>query len=195
MIVSESQPLPITMRTRVSTGCITCRLKPQQRRLPSEPSVAVQSLSCAQCFWLCALQHTQLPPSSASSGVCSSLCPLSRWCHPTISSSVIPLSSCFQSFLASRYFLELALHIRWPKYWSFSISPSNEWIFRMISFRTDLFHFLVVQGTLKSLLQHYNSKTSILQRSAFLVVQLSHPCMTTGKTIAFKKIYFFLIEG
>ena len=80
---------------------------------------------------------------------------------------------------------ELALHIRWPKYWSFSfsISPSNEYS-GLISFRMDWFDLLAVQGTLKSHLQHHNSKASILQHSAFFIVQLSHPYMTTGKTIA-----------
>ena len=80
---------------------------------------------------------------------------------------------------------ESVLHIRWPKYWSFSlnISPSNEYS-GLISFRMDWLDFLVVQGTLKSLLQYYSSKVSILWRSAFFTVQLSHPYMTTGKTIA-----------
>ena len=80
---------------------------------------------------------------------------------------------------------ELAFHIRWPKYWSFSfnISPTNEHP-GLISFRMDWLGLLAVQGTLKSLLQHHSSKASILQRSAFLIVQLSHPYMTTGKTIA-----------
>ena len=80
---------------------------------------------------------------------------------------------------------ESALHIRWPKYWNFSfnISPSNEHP-GLISFRTDWLDLLAVQGTLKSLLQYHNSKASILQRSAFFIVQLSHPYMTTGKTIA-----------
>ena len=80
---------------------------------------------------------------------------------------------------------ELDLHIRWPKYWSFSfsISSSNEYSV-LISFRIDWFHFLAVQGTLKSLLQHHSSKASILQCLAFLMVQLSYPYMTTGKTIA-----------
>ena len=79
---------------------------------------------------------------------------------------------------------ESALHIRWPKYWSFSfsISPSNEYS-GLISFRIDCFDLLVVQGTLKSLLQHLSSKASVLQHSAFMV-QLSHSYMTTGKTIA-----------
>jgi len=78
---------------------------------------------------------------------------------------------------------ESALHIRWPKYWSFSISPSNEYS-GLISFRMDWFDLLVLQGTLKSLLQHHNSEASVLWHSAFFMVQLSHPCMTTGKTIA-----------
>ena len=79
---------------------------------------------------------------------------------------------------------ELALLIRWPKYWSFSfsISPSSEYS-GLISFRMDWLDLLAVQGTLKSLLQHHSSKASILQRSAFLMVQLSHPYMTPGKTV------------
>ena len=80
---------------------------------------------------------------------------------------------------------ESPLHIRWPKYWSFSfsISPSNEYS-GLISFSIDWFDLLTVQGTLKSLLQHHSSKVSILRCSAFFTVQLSHPYMTTGKTIA-----------
>jgi len=78
---------------------------------------------------------------------------------------------------------ESVLRIRWPKYWSFSISPSNEYS-GLISFRIDWLDLLVVQETLKSLLQHHSSKASILQHSAFFIVQLSHPYMTTGKTIA-----------
>ena len=86
---------------------------------------------------------------------------------------------------------ESALHIRWPKYWSFSfnISPSNEHP-GLISFRMDWLDLLAVQGTLKSLLQHYSSKASILWRLAFLIVQLSHPYMTTEKTIALTRWTF-----
>ena len=86
---------------------------------------------------------------------------------------------------------ESALHIRWPKYWSFSfsISASSEYS-GLISFRMDWLDFLAVQGTLKSLLQHHSSKASILQHSAFLIVQLSHPYMTTGKTIALTRQTF-----
>jgi len=103
-----------------------------------------------------------------------------------ISSSVIPFFSCLRSsiFPTIRVFSnELALHIRWPKYWSFSISASNEYA-GLISFRTDWFDLLAIQGTLKSLLQHHNLKASVLQLSTFLMVQLSHPYMTNGKTIA-----------
>ena len=83
------------------------------------------------------------------------------------------------------------LPMRWPKYWSFifSISPSNEYS-GLISFRMDWLDLLAVQGTLKSLLQHHSAKASILQRSAFLTVQLSHPYMTTGKTIALTRRTF-----
>ena len=86
---------------------------------------------------------------------------------------------------------ESAFHIRWPKYWSFSlnISPCNEHP-GLISFRMDWLNLLAVQGTLKSLLQHHSSKASILQRSGFFIVQLSHPYMTTGKTIALTRQTF-----
>ena len=86
---------------------------------------------------------------------------------------------------------ESALHIRWPKYWSFSfnISPSNEYP-GLISFKMDRLDHLAVQGTLKSLLQHHSSKASILRCSIFFIVQLSHPYMTTGKTIALARQIF-----
>ena len=86
---------------------------------------------------------------------------------------------------------ESILHIRWPKYWSFSfrISPSNEYL-GLISFRMDWLDFLAVQGTLKNLLQHHNSKASILQHSAFFIVQLSHLYMTTRKTTALTRQTF-----
>ena len=86
---------------------------------------------------------------------------------------------------------ESVLHIRWPKYWSnyFSFSPSNEYS-GLISFRMDWFDILAVQGTLKSLLQHHSSKASILQDSAFIIIQHSHPYITTGKTIALARWTF-----
>ena len=97
-------------------------------------------------------------------------------CRPLLLPSIFPSIRVFSN--------ELAFLIRWPKYWSFSfsISPSNEHP-GLISLRTDWLDLLAVQGTLKSLLQHHSSKASILQRSAFFIVQLSHPYMTTGKTI------------
>ncbi|CAI9179609.1 unnamed protein product [Rangifer tarandus platyrhynchus] len=100
-------------------------------------------------------------------------------CHPLLlPSSIFPSIKVFSS--------ESVLHIRWPKYWSFSfsISPSNEHS-GLISFRMDWLDLLAVQGTLKGLLQHHTSKASILQRSAFFIVQLSHPHMTTGKKNSF----------
>ena len=105
-------------------------------------------------------------------------------CHPLLLlPSIFPTIRVFSS--------ESALCIRWPKYWSFSfsISPSNERP-RLISFRMDWLDLLAVQGTLKSLFQHHSSKSSILWRSDFFVVQLSHPYMTTGKTIALTRWTF-----
>ena len=101
-----------------------------------------------------------------------------------------PVSSCPQSFPALGSFPKNWLSIRWPKYWSFSISPSNEYS-GLISFRINQLDFLAVQGTLKSLLQHHNSKASILWRSA--KVQASHMYMTTGKTVALT-IQIFIIK-
>ena len=132
------------------------------------------------------LQHIRLPCPSTPR-VHSNSDPLSQWCHPTILSSAIPFSSCLQSFPASRSFQkqESVICFRWPKYWSFSfsISPPNEYS-RLISFRMDWLCLLAAQGTLQSLLQHRSSKASILHCSDFFI-QLSHPYMTTGKTIDF----------
>ena len=118
------------------------------------------------------LQHTMLPCPSLSLGVCSNSCPLSLWCHPTMSPSVFASIRKFSS--------ELALHIRWPKYWSFSftISPSYEYS-GLISFRIDWFD-LAAQGTLKSLLWHHNSNASIRWHSAFFMVRFSQ---THWKTV------------
>ena len=105
-------------------------------------------------------------------------------CHP-----LLLLRSIFASIRV--FSNESVLHIRWPKYWSFnfSINPSNEYS-RLISFRMDYFALPALQGTLKSLLQHHNSKASILWCSAFFMVKLSHLCMTTGKTIALTRWTF-----
>ena len=127
-------------------------------------------------------QRARLPCPSLSPRVCSNSYPLHPWCHPTISSSIIPVSSCLRSFPASGSFLMSVLHIWWPAYWSFSlsISPCSEYS-GLISFQI-LSDFISLQSRgLKSLLQHHNSKASILQCSAFFIVQLSHPYLTTRK--------------
>ena len=112
-------------------------------------------------------------------------CPSGRWCHPTISSSVVPLLLLPSVFSSLRDFSESGFPIRWPKYWSFSFSltPSNEHS-GLISFRIDWFDLRAVQGTLKTLLQHHNPKAPVLLCWAFLMDQLSHPYLTTGRTIA-----------
>ena len=109
--------------------------------------------------------------------------------HVILCLPLLLLPSVFPSIMV--FSNESVLHIRWQKYWSFSlnISPSNEYS-GLISFRMDWLDLLAVQGTLKSLLQHHSSKASILRRSAFFTVQLSYPCMTTGKTIALTRQTF-----
>ena len=142
-------------------------------------------------LWPHGLQRAKLPCPSPTPGAYSNSCPLSQWYHPII-------SSCYLLFLLPSIFPsirvfsnESVLCIRWPKYWSFSfsITPSNEYS-GLISFRMDWFDLLAVQETLKSLLQHHSSKASILQRSGFFIVQLSHPYMTTGKTMALTRQTF-----
>ena len=131
------------------------------------------------------LQHARLPCPTPIPRAYPNSCPLSQWCHPAISSSVIPFSSCPQSFPASGSFQMSQLFTSGGQSigsFRFSISPSNEYS-GLISFRTDWLDLLAVQGTHKSLLQHLSSKASILRCSAFFIVQLSHPYMTTGKTI------------
>ena len=113
------------------------------------------------------LQHARLPCPSPTPGACSNSCPSSQWCHPTISSSVVPFSSCLQSFSASGSFLMSELFaLRWPKYWSFSfsISPSNDYS-GLISFRIDWLDLLAVQGTLKSLLSSVQFSGSVMSDS------------------------------
>ena len=128
---------------------------------------SVQSLSRVQLFatpWTTAHQASLSITKSRS---LLKLCPLSQWCHPIISSSAIPFSSCFQFFPASESFSnESALRIRWPKYWSFSfsISPSNEYS-GLISIRTDWFDLLANPRDSQNLLQHHNSKASVLMSS------------------------------
>ena len=140
----------------------------------------------SNCLQPHGLQLAKLPYPSPTPEGYSNSCPLSQLspfnylilCHPLLLLPPIPPSiRVFSS--------ESTFRMRWPKYWhfSFSISPSNEYS-GLISFRMDWLDLLAVQGTLRSLLQHHSSKASILRHSAFFTVQLSHPCMTTGKTIA-----------
>ena len=142
------------------------------------------------------LQHTRLLCPSPTPGACSNSCPSTQWCHPTISFSVIPFSSCLQSFPASRSFPTCQFfpsggqiqHQLMLKDW-FRINPSNNYS-GLLSFRIDLLDLLAVQGTLKCCLQHHNSKASILQCSTFFIVQFSHPYVTAGKTIALTRRIF-----
>ena len=138
-------------------------------------------------LWSHGLRDARLLCPPLFPGVCSNSHPSSQWCHPAISSSVIPFSSCPQSLPASESFPMSQLFA-----WGgqsigvsalASISPSKE-IPGLISFRVDWLDLLAVQGTLKSLLQHHSLKASTLQCSAFLVVLFSHPGMTTGETTA-----------
>ena len=139
-------------------------------------------LSCVQLFATSWIAAHQASLSCIISQSCSNLCPSSHWCL-ILCRPLLLLPLIFPSIKV--FSNKSVLRIRWPKYWSFSfsISPSNEYS-GLISFRIDCFDLLAVQGPLKSLLQHHNSKASILQCSAFFTVQLSHPYMTTGKTIA-----------
>ena len=137
-------------------------------------SVQLSHSVMSDSLWPHGLQHARLPYPSLSHGVCSDSCPLSQWCHPTISSSR-PLPLMLSIFPSNRIFSsELALRIRWPKYLSlsFSISPSNEYS-GLITFRIDWFDILSVQGTLRGLIQHHSLKVLILSNSAFLMVQRS----------------------
>ena len=137
------------------------------------------------------LQHARPPSPSPTLRVYSDSCLLSWWCHPTISSSIIS-SSCPQSFLALESFPVSQLFSSGGQSIGVSASKSvlpmnvQDWL----PFRIDWFDLLAVQGTLKSLLQHHTSKPSILRHWAFFIVQLSHPYMTTGKTIALTRWTF-----
>ena len=137
------------------------------------------------------LQHARLPCPLPTPRACSnsSIASVILSNHLILCHPLLLLLSIFPSIRV--FSKESVLHIRWPKYWSFSfsISPSNEYSV-LISFRMDWLGLLAVQGILKSLLQHHRSKASILRCSAFLIVQLSHPYMTTGKTITLTRWTF-----
>ena len=188
--------------TQISNPYLLCLLCWQVGSLLLAPPVdvlqwayfVVQSLSCV---WLFATPWTATLQASLSFTVSQSLLKLMSiesvmppkhliLCHPLLQPSIFPSISVFSN--------ESALCIKWPKYWSFSfsISPSNEYS-GLVSFRIDWLVLLPVQGTLKSLLQHHSSKASIHWHSAFFIVQLSHPYMTTGKTIALTLQTFVLV--
>ena len=150
---------------------------------------SIQLLSCVQLFATHELQHARPPCPSPTPRVHPNPCPLCWWYHPTISSSVIPFSSCPQSFPASESFQMSQLSTLGGQIIGVSASTSEHP--GLISFRMNLLDFLTVQGTLKSILQHHSSKASIFQCSAFFIVQLSHPYMTTGKIIALTRQTFF----
>ena len=136
-------------------------------------------------------QHARPPCPSQTPGAYPNSCPLSRWCHPAISSSVIPFSTCPQSLPASGSF-PMSQLFAWGGQSigvSASACPSNEHP-ELVSFRMGWLDLLAVQGTLNSLLQHHSLKASILWRSAFSTVQLSYPNMTTGKTIVLTRQTF-----
>ena len=132
---------------------------------------SVQSFSCVRLFEPHESQHARPPCPSPTPGIHPNPCSSGRWCHPTILSSVVPFSSCPQSAIIRVFSNESALHVRCPKYWSFSfnISPSNEYP-GLISFRMDWLDLLEVQWTLKSLLQHHSSKAG----SKFYIIILMY---------------------
>ena len=151
----------------------------------------IQFSSVAQScltLWPHGLQHARLPCPSPTPGVYSNSYPLSQWCHPATSSSVIPFSSFPQSCPASGSFPVSQFFTSGGQ--SIGASASTSVLLMKISFRIDWFVLLAFQRILKSLLQHHSSKASILQCSAFFMVQLSHPYMTTGKTIALTRQTF-----
>ena len=154
--------------------------------------LSVQSLSCVQLFvtpWTAACLASLSITNSQSLLKLMSIVSVMPFNHLILCGHLLLPPSIFPSIRV--FSNEAVLQIRKPKYWSFSfsISPSNEYS-GLISFRMDWFDLFAVQGTLKSLLQHHSSNTSILRRSAFFTVQLSHPYMTTGKIIALTRLTF-----
>ena len=191
----------LMLATKLTQESSTQRTRAQFIQLPFNlfPSVqpavqfsSVQSLSRVQLFatsWTAACQASLSITNSRSPTKPMSIESVMPSSHLILSCPLLLLPSIFPSI--SIFSNKSALCMRWPNYWSFSfnISPSNEHP-GLISFRMDWLDLLAVQGTLKSLLQHHSSKASILQCSAFFIVQLSHPSMTTGKTIALTRWTF-----
>ena len=154
-------------------------------KLYSTTSVQFSCSVVSDSLWAREWQHARPPCPSPTPGVHTYPCPLSWWCHPTISSSVIPFSSCPPSFSQNQGLFKWvsSLH-QVAKILEFQLQhQSFQWTFRTDFLSMDWVELLVVQGTLKSLVQHRSSKASILWGLAFFIAQLSHPYMTTGKTI------------
>ena len=176
------------MKVKEESEKIGLKLNIQKTKIMASGPIS-QSVQSLSCVWLFVTPWTAAHQASLSFTISRSLLKFTSIESVMPSSHLIlccPLLQQPSVFPSIRVFSnELVLCIRWPKCWSFSfsISPSNEYS-GLISFRIDWFDLLAVQGTLKSLLQHHSSKASILWCSAFFMVQLSHPYMTTGKTIA-----------
>ena len=177
-------------------NCFTefcCFLSNLNMNKPSAQFSSVQSLRVSNSLRPHESQHARPPCPSPTPGVHSNSCPLSQWCHPAISSSVIPFSSCPQSLPASESF-PLSQLFAWDSQ-SIGVSalasvlPMNTQDWSPLEWTGWI--SLPVQGTLKSLLQHHSSKASVLQRSAVFIVQLSHPYTTTGKTTALTNVQLF----
>ena len=158
-------------------------------------AVVVQSLSCVRLFetpWTAARRASRSFTISCSWLKIMSIGSVMPSNHLILCPPLLLLPSIFPSIRV--FSNELSLCIRWPKYWSFSISPSNKYS-GLISFRMDWLDLLAVQGTLKSLLQHHSSKASILRCSAFFMVQLSHLYMITGKSLALTIVRYLTVWG
>ena len=183
-------------------SCLVSGICVSLQTIKSKPLFVIFFVQYAKSISVHSLSHVQLLATPLTAASQASLSITNFWsllklmpiksvmppnhlilCGPLLLPAVFPSIRVFSN--------ESVLHIRWPKYWSchFSISPSNKYS-GLISFRVDWLDLLAVQGTLKSLLQHHSSKASILQRSAFFIVRLSHPYMTTGKTIALTRWTF-----
>ena len=182
--MSRLLSIPGRMRTKCYLYCVSWWLE------WAKQSSSVQLLSHVRLFatpWTAACRP---PCPSPTPRAYSNSCPSSWWCHPTISSSVILFSSHLQSFLASGLFQWVSSSHQVAKVLEFQLQHQSFHEYSGLIFRMDWLDLLAVQGTLKSLLQHHSSKASILLRSAFFTVQLSHPYMTTGKTIALTRQTF-----
>ena len=184
---------PLTLLVGMQTGTATMEniveipLKTGNRTAISQFSSVAQSVG-SDSLWPHESQHARPPCPSPTPGVHSDSCPSSWWCHPAISSSVIPFLLLPPIPPSIRVFSNESDLTKWPKYWSFSfsITPSNEHP-GLISFMMDWLDLLAVQGTL---LQQHSSNASILQQLAFFTVQISYPYMTTRKTIALTRWTF-----